>query len=67
MVDRKGYLEDFFDIYASEHTKAIVLSFSDIEDMYKITYIPCQAVVWHTSRVCTWEDGEEKGLESSHR
>ncbi len=36
-VDRKGYLEDFFDVYASEHTKANILSFSEVEDMYDIT------------------------------
>ncbi len=36
MVDKKGYLEDLFDVYASEHTKANVLSFSEVEDMYDI-------------------------------
>jgi hypothetical protein len=46
-VDRKGYLEDFFDVYTSEHMKANVLSFSEVEDTYDITYIPCQAFVVH--------------------
>ncbi len=46
-VDRKGYLEDFFDVYTSEHTKANVLSFSEVEDTYDITYIPRQAFVVH--------------------
>jgi hypothetical protein len=46
-VDRKGYLEDFFDVYASEHTKVNVLSFSEVEDTYDITYIPHQAFVVH--------------------
>jgi hypothetical protein len=36
-VDRKGYLEDFFDVYASEHTKANLLSSSEVEDTYDIT------------------------------
>ncbi len=47
MVDRKGYLEDFFDIYVSEHTKANVLSFSEVEDTYDITYVPCEAFIVH--------------------
>ncbi len=46
-IDRKGYLEDFFDIYASEHMKANVLSFSEVEDTYNITYVPCKAFVIH--------------------
>ena len=46
-VDRKGYLDDFFDVYTSEHTKANVLSFSEVEDTYDITYIPRQAFVVH--------------------
>ncbi len=47
MVDRKGYLEDFFDVYASEHTKANVLSFSEVEDMYDITYVPREVFIVH--------------------
>jgi hypothetical protein len=42
-VDRKGYLDDFFDVYASEHMKANVLSFSEAEDAYDITYVPREA------------------------
>ena len=45
MVDRKGYLEDFFDVYASEHMKVNVLSFSEVENMYNITYVPHQAFI----------------------
>jgi hypothetical protein len=31
-----GGLEGFFKVYASEHTKANVLSFADVEDIYEI-------------------------------
>jgi hypothetical protein len=39
-TDETGYLEDFFRVYSSGETKAIVLSFADVEDMYMITYQP---------------------------
>ncbi len=32
-------LDVFFQVYASKETKANVLSFADIEDKYKITYM----------------------------
>jgi hypothetical protein len=38
IVDQVGDLEGFFEVYASEHTKANILSFAGIEDMYKVTY-----------------------------
>ncbi len=44
-VDRKGYLDDFFDVYASEHMKANVLSFSEVEDAYDITCVPHEAFI----------------------
>ncbi len=47
MVDRKGYLEDFFDVYASDHTKVNVLSFSEVEYMYDIMYVPHEAFIVH--------------------
>jgi hypothetical protein len=47
MVDRKGYLDDFFDVYASEHTKANILSCSEVEDAYDITYVPREAFIVH--------------------
>ncbi len=46
-VGRNGYLEDFFDVYLSEHTKVHVLSFSEVEDTYDITYKPHQAFIVH--------------------
>jgi len=38
IVDKVGDLEGFFEVNASEHMKANILSFADVEDMYKITY-----------------------------
>jgi hypothetical protein len=38
IVDQVGDLEGFFEVYASEHTKANVLSFADVEDKYVVTY-----------------------------
>jgi hypothetical protein len=40
-------LKDFFEVYASEDTKANVLSFADVEDMYEITYIRGEAFIVH--------------------
>jgi hypothetical protein len=39
IVDKVGMLDGFFQVYASEHTKANVLSFADVEDKYEITYV----------------------------
>ncbi len=47
VVSKKGELKDFFEVYASEDTKVNVLSFADVEDMYKITYIRGEAFVVH--------------------
>jgi hypothetical protein len=38
VTDRTGYLEDFFRVYASTDTRANVLSFADVEDLYDVTY-----------------------------
>ncbi len=46
-VEREGYLDDFFKVYASEDTHANVLSFSEVEDMYQITYVPCESFTVH--------------------
>jgi hypothetical protein len=43
IVDEEGILEGFFPVYASEKTKANVLSFADIEDLYNITYVQKRA------------------------
>jgi hypothetical protein len=38
IVDQVGDLEGFFEVYASSHTKANVLSFADVEHKYVVTY-----------------------------
>ncbi len=38
IVDQVGDLDGFFEVYASEHTRANVLSFADIEDKYVVVY-----------------------------
>jgi hypothetical protein len=47
IVDEVGTLESFFPVYVSKHTKANVLSFTGIEDMYKITYVQKRAFIVH--------------------
>jgi len=49
IVDEEGLLEGFFPVYASEKTKANVLSFADVEDLYDITYVQKQAFIVHMS------------------
>jgi hypothetical protein len=44
---QKGFPRRFIDIHASEQTKANVLSFSEVEDTYDITYVPCKASIVH--------------------
>ena len=47
IVDKMGMLPGFFRVYASEDTKANVLCFSDVEDMYEITYKHRESFVVH--------------------
>jgi hypothetical protein len=42
-----GYLEVFFHVYSSEQANPSVLSLSDVEDMYKVTYVPRKAFIVH--------------------
>ncbi len=46
-VDCTGYLDDFFRVYASDETKANVLSFAEVEELYDITYVPREAFIVH--------------------
>lgn len=46
-VEREGYLDEFLKAYASNDTHTNVLSFSEVEDIYQITYIPCEAFIVH--------------------
>jgi hypothetical protein len=47
IVQDTGDLQDFFRVYSSEHTKANVLCFADIEDKYKVTYVPQVGFIVH--------------------
>ncbi len=38
-VNQVGHLPDFFEVYSSQDTKANVLSFAEVEDLYPITYV----------------------------
>jgi hypothetical protein len=57
-VNKVGDLEGFFEVYASEVTKANVLSFADIEDLYIITYKRGKAFIVHM---------EDKNIEFKHK
>jgi hypothetical protein len=46
-VSKTGYLPEFFQVYASENTLANVLSFSDVEDVYPISYVEKTAFIVH--------------------
>jgi hypothetical protein len=46
-TNETGYLQDFFRVYTSPDTKANVLSFADVEDMYPITYEPQESFTVH--------------------
>ncbi len=46
-MDKRGYLPDFFEVYTSAETKANVLSFAEVEDRYRITYVPKEAFIVH--------------------
>jgi hypothetical protein len=46
-VDDMGYLDQFFHVYASDETRANVLSFAEVEELYDITYVPREAFIVH--------------------
>jgi hypothetical protein len=46
-VNQVGDLPGFFQVYASAETKANILSFVDIEDLYEISYMQKEAFVVH--------------------
>ena len=46
-VSETGHLENFFSVYASEKAMANVLSFAEVEDRFKITYLPGEGFVVH--------------------
>jgi hypothetical protein len=44
IIDKVGDLQGFFEVYASEYTKANILSFANIEELYSMTYDRGQAL-----------------------
>ena len=50
VVENTGYLDPLFPVYASEETKADILSFVQVEDEYPITYIPQESFTVHLPR-----------------
>ncbi len=38
VVNETGYLQDFFRVYTTANTKANILGFMEVEDLYEITY-----------------------------
>jgi hypothetical protein len=46
-VNQVGDLPGFFTVYASEATRANVLSFADVEDLYDTSYVQKEAFVVH--------------------
>jgi hypothetical protein len=47
IVEHVGMLDGFFEVYASKKTKANVLSFAEVEDKYKISYVRAQTFTVH--------------------
>jgi len=46
-LHRAGYLDDFFEVYVSKETRVSILSFSEVEEVYPITYIPFEGFMVH--------------------
>jgi hypothetical protein len=46
-VDRTGFLQDFFRVYANSNMKANVLCFADMEGEFEVSYIPKESVAIH--------------------
>ena len=49
-VEETGFLDPMFQVYVSEHTKANILSFAQVEDQYPITYAPQESFTVHLPR-----------------
>ena len=39
-VKETGFLDPFFRVYASEETRANILSLAEVEDRFMVTYVP---------------------------
>jgi hypothetical protein len=42
-----GYLQDFFEVYSSDEARVNILSFTEVEEVYPITYVPQEGFVVH--------------------
>jgi hypothetical protein len=52
IVNMVGHLNGFFEVYASEQAKANILSFADVEDLYKIMYTRGDSFIrWQVRRI----------------
>ncbi len=50
IVDKMGMLPGFFRVYASKETKANVLCFSDVEDLYRVMYKHLESLSQYTCK-----------------
>ena len=46
-VDKTGFLDPLFRVYASEETQANILSLSEVEDKFLVTYVPQESFMIH--------------------
>jgi len=46
-AEHTDYLQEFFRVYASEQANPSVLSLSDVEDFYRVTYVTGGAFILH--------------------
>ncbi len=46
-MKQTGYLERFFQVYASTEVNANLLCMADVEDLYAMTYVPQEYVMVH--------------------
>ena len=46
-VSKTGYLDPLFGVHASEETQANILSLSEVEDKYLVTYVPQEKFIIH--------------------
>ncbi len=46
-LDQVGYLQDFFEVYSSNDARVNILSFTEVEEVYPISYVPQEGFVVH--------------------
>ena len=50
-VNETGYLDPLFRVYASEDTRTIIMSLSEVEDQYLVTYEPQKNFMIHLPKM----------------